>query len=465
MESAGRDSRREFLKGAGGALAAGAWAAGPSRRPNILLLFPDQLRYDFVEPAAGVPVRTPNLNRLAGGGARFTRAVTPAPLCAPARACLASGLEYGRCRVPSNRENYPLDQPTFYQLLRNAGYHVMGCGKFDLHKPELDWGLDGKRLIREWGFSDGIDNEGKRDATRAYTQAGGPKGPYLAYLERLGLAKTHVADYEKRKGHGETFPTPLPEEAYADNWIARNGLALLDAAPAGKPWFLQVNFNGPHEPWDITAGMERRWRGVKFPQPNRCTQLTPETHERVRQNYAAMIENIDSRVGDFIKKLERRGELHNTLVVFSSDHGEMLGDHDLWGKQQPFHGSVGVPLVVWGPDVREGVVSHDPATTLDLTATFLEYGGVKRPAGMDSRSLRPLLSGRGSGTREHVLSGMGSWRLLVEGRYKYVRRQGAEPLLFDLREDPFENRNLARDRPELAKRLERILGATRPDTA
>jgi arylsulfatase A-like enzyme len=133
--------RRDFLK---------ASAAVPlqaaTRPPNILFLFPDQLRYDFVEPAAGIPVRTPNVKRLAANGVRFTRAVTPAPLCAPARACLASGLEYYRCRVPSNAQNYPLDQPTVYQLLRGAGYHVMGCGKFDLHKPELDWGLDGKRM-------------------------------------------------------------------------------------------------------------------------------------------------------------------------------------------------------------------------------------------------------------------------------------------------------------------------------
>ncbi len=126
--------RREFLK-ASAAAAAGSLAAAPPKPPNILFLFPDQLRHDFVEPSSGVPVRTPNIRRLAAEGVRFTHAITPAPLCAPARACLASGLEYDRCRVPTNAQNYPLDQPTFYQLLRNSGYHVCGCGKFDLHKP------------------------------------------------------------------------------------------------------------------------------------------------------------------------------------------------------------------------------------------------------------------------------------------------------------------------------------------
>jgi arylsulfatase A-like enzyme len=410
-----------------------------------------------VEPSGGIPVRTPVVRRLAEEGVRFTHAVTPSPLCAPARACLASGMEYGRCRVPSNRVSYPLDQPTFYQALREAGYHVMGCGKFDLHKPELDWGLDGKRLIREWGFSDGIDNEGKHDGTRAYRQAGGPKGPFMAYLEKLGLAKIHVEDYEKRKGHGETFPTPLPDEAYGDNWIARNGLALLDAAPRGKPWFLQVNFNGPHDPWDITASMEKRWRGVKFPQPVRPRDLDAATHERVRQNYAAMVENIDRRCGDLIEKVRERGEIGNTLIVFSSDHGEMLGDHGLWGKRHPHHGSVGVPLVVWGLDVKKGMTVRGPATTLDLTATFLDYAGARAPDGMDSRSLRPLLAGRAARGREYALSGLEGWRMVTDGRYKYARGWANEPLLFDLREDPGETVNLAGQRREVESRLARLV--------
>jgi len=447
--------RRDLLKAALASTASGA----PNRPPNLLFLFPDQLRHDFVERPGltGVPVRTPNLKKLMQTGAWFTRAVTPAPLCAPARACLASGMEYDRCRVPSNALNYPADQTTIYQRLRTAGYHVMGCGKFDLHKPELDWGLDGKRKIADWGFSDGIDNEGKHDGTRAFVQAGNrPKGPFLAYLHQLGLAHLHVEDYEKRKGHGATFPTPLSDEAYGDNWIARNGLALLAAAPKNRPWFLQVNFNGPHDPWDVTAAMEKRWRGTKFPQPNRNTQLTPETHEQVRQNYAAMIENIDRRVGELIDQVRQRGELENTLIVFSSDHGEMLGDHNLWAKRHPYHGSVGVPLVVWGQDVKRGLRIDSPATTLDVVATFLDYAGVA-PGQMESRSLRSLVTGKSTRTRSHVLSGMDGWRLAMEGRYKYVRGMPAGPLLFDLLADPDENENLATREPTICARMEKLL--------
>jgi len=457
--------RRDLLKATAGAAVArslrGAQAPPVAKPPNILFLFPDQLRHDFIEQPGPIPVRTPNVKKLMREGVWFTRAITPAPLCAPARACLASGMEYGNCRVPSNAENYPGDQPTFYHMLRTAGYHVMGCGKFDLHKPELDWGLDGKRKIADWGFSDGIDNEGKHDATRAYTKAGNkPKGPFMAYLETLGLAHAHVEDYEKRKGHGDTFSTPLRDEAYGDNWITRNGLALLDAAPKDRPWFLQVNFNGPHDPWDITASMEKRCRGKKFPQPNQCTQLTPENHVRVRQNYAAMIENIDRCVGQFLAKVRQRGELANTLIVFSSDHGEMLGDHDLWAKRHPYHGSVGVPMVVWGQDVKRGLRIDAPATTLDLPATFLDYARVERPAKMDSLSLRPLVTGKAAKTRDHVLSGMGSWRLVMQDKYKYVRGFGDQgPMLFDTIADPRENQNLAKREPAIASRLDKLLGA------
>ena len=247
-------NRRDFLK-----TAAGPPYAAPVKRPNLLFLFPDQLRHDFVEPANGIAVRTPVLRRLAAEGVRFTHAVTPAPLCAPARGCLASGMEYDRCRVP--KQPGELSARPADVLPDAPGRRVPRDGVREVRPAQAGVGLGPRREAahREWGFSDGIDNEGKHDATRAYTQNGRPMGPFMAHLEKLGLAKAHVEDYEKRKGPGATFVTPLPDDAYGDNWIARNGIALLNAAPKDKPWFIQVNFNGPHSPWDITRSMEKRW--------------------------------------------------------------------------------------------------------------------------------------------------------------------------------------------------------------
>ena len=190
-------SRRTLLQTAA---ALPVLAAQAVKRPNILLLFPDQLRFDWTQANRELPVRTPNLEALASRGVRFTNAIVPSPLCAPSRACLAAGKEYERCGVASNAEDYPLDQTTYYKLLRDAGYHVAGCGKLDLSKRSHLWGLDGKARMNEWGFSDMVNNAGKFDAITASAQE--PKDPYMAYLYRRGLAQAHIADFRRRQKAG-----------------------------------------------------------------------------------------------------------------------------------------------------------------------------------------------------------------------------------------------------------------------
>ena len=422
------------------------------QRTNILFFFPDQLRFDWTGANPALPVRTPHLDRLAARGVRFTNAITPSPLCAPCRAALLSGKEYDRCRVPGNGVDYPLDQPGFTHMLRDAGYHVMGCGKFDLHKATLDWGLDGRRLLDEWGFSDGIDNEGKWDGVGSGAER--PMGPYLQFLEERGLRQAHLDDFARRRGRPDaTFPTPLPDDAYCDNYVGANGLELLRRAPEGRPWFLQVNFTGPHDPWDITESMAELYAGAQFPSAVGDSRFTPDRHEAVRRNYSAMVENIDRWLGVYATELERRGELGRTLIVFSSDHGEMLGDHGRWGKNTPRQPSVGVPLVIAGPNVRGGHVCDGPATILDLTATFLEAAALPVPDDMDSRSLAPLLSGRADLHREYVTSGLRDWRLAFDGRWKLIRHADGSARLYDLERDPHEMTDVSSDAPEQVERL------------
>jgi arylsulfatase A-like enzyme len=366
-----------------------------------------------------------------------------------------SGKEYARCRVPSNREDYPLDQPTFTRMLRDSGYHVMGCGKFDLHKATFDWGLDGRRLLDEWGFSDGIDNEGKWDGIASGRDR--PRGPYLNYLEERGLRRAHIEDFERRRVKDATHATPLPDEAYCDNWVGDNGLKLLRRAPAGKPWFLQVNFTGPHDPWDITQSMTALYEGVDFPSAHGDESLPPERHVAVRRNYSAMVENIDRWVGVYVDELHERGELENTLIVFSSDHGEMLGDRGNWGKSVPFQPSIGVPLVVAGPGVARGARCGDPTTILDLTATFLEAAALPVPDDMDSRSLWPILRGETASTRSHVISALRDWRIVIEGRYKLIAEPAGRVRLFDMATDLWEDDDLAAREPEIVARLTHLL--------
>ena len=435
--------------------------------PNILFFLPDQHRPDWLGTHPELPLRTPNLDRLCAAGTQFTNAFTPSPLCAPARACLASGLNYARCRVPSNKESFPLDLPTYYQRLRDCGYRVCGVGKFDLHKDlarppaELDWHLDGSRCLEEWGFTEGIDNEGKLDGSSSYRAAGKPKGPYLHFLHQQGLAETYIREHGDRKRFCDAYVTRLPDAAYCDNWVAENGLRFLRAFPEKQPWHLVVNFTGPHNPMDVTRRMHDAWRDVRFPMPIENTQpeYAPEDHQRNRQHYAAMIENIDRQVGRFIEAVRERGELDNTLVIYASDHGEMLGDHNRWGKSTWYTPSTGVPLILAGPGVARGRRSRALVSLHDLTATILEYAGAPPLPSMHARSLCKLLEGEIDTHRGHVVSALGDWKMIFDGRHKLVLRAGAPPLLYDLEEDPWERNDLARDRPDIVDGLTPVLDA------
>jgi arylsulfatase len=477
-----RMDRRTFLKTVGiglSALAAGPAARGGSRtaRPNILLFFPDEHRFDWTSMNPALPDITPNLRQLAGRGVHFTNALCPSPVCAPSRACLASGREYARCGVANNGHPYPFPQKTFYSLLRDAGYHVLGCGKFDLDKPGFSWGKDGTHpragqacLLETWGFSAGIDNAGKMDGVNAHEKLHRPE-PYFAFLQSRGLVDAFLKNY-RMLDHDYPGPAVLPDDAYCDNWIGENGLRLLRAVPRGAPWFLQINFNGPHPPMDVTKSMYERWKDSTFPPPHDDQQGKGRNGPAQRRNYAAMIHNIDRWLAVFQEELNRRGERDDTIIVYCSDHGEMLGDRGLSGKSQPFHPSACVPLVVAGPAFRRSVVCEAPTQTLDLTATLLDCAGIAVPQDMDSRSLRPFLEKGGPLPRPYATSSLGNWSLVFDGRYKLIatrpnakaKKAASRPelVLYDLKDDPWETQDLAGKRPETVDKLKPLLPPVGP---
>jgi len=456
---------------------------GSVSRPNILFFFPDQHRYDWTS----IPVRdasrrnpelpdiTPNLRQLAKEGVNFTNALCPSPLCAPSRACLACGKTYAKCGVADNGDPYPLHQTTFYSLLRDAGYQVLGCGKFDLDKPGKNWGVDGKHqrqgkpsLLEVWGFSDGIDNAGKQDGVNAYEKRNRPE-PYFAFLKSRNLVDSHLKNF-KTLYHDYEGPSIMPDDAYCDNWIANNGLNLIRSVPKGKLWFIQVNFNGPHPPMDITKSMYEKWKGATFP-PARAGK--DDDMSAKRRNYAAMIHNIDRWLGIFRNELKERGELENTIIVYCSDHGEMLGDQGLSGKSKPFHPSACVPLIIAGPTIRKNIVFDKPVETLDLTATFLDFAGIASRNNMDSRSLRPFLEGQGELPRAYATSSLGNWSLVFDGRYKLIADQPNEKksnktestkelTLYDLKTDPAEIHDIYDQHPDIVERLKPLLPPVSP---
>jgi len=474
--------RRVFLKvcglGVAGLSTKSVFGAKKRKHPNILFFFPDQHRYDWTSMNPELPDITPNLKKLARRGIHFSNAISPSPVCAPSRACLASGKEYANCRVPSNGAPYPPDQTTFYTMLKNAGYHVLGCGKFDLDKPGKSWGRDGlhKRtgqlsLVEAWGFTDGIDNEGKMDGIGIYKTKKEQVGPYFNYLEMNNLAEAYLENV-RIKDHDYPGKPILPEDAYGDNWIAGNGLKLIRSVPKGEPWFIQVNFNGPHPPMDVTKSMYETWKDVKFPEAKAAKINEKGKDKGGRRNYGAMIHNIDRWLGVFLDEVGKRAEQDNTIVVYCSDHGEMLGQRGMGGKSQPWHPSACVPLFVAGPGVRKKIVCKDAVQTLDLTATFLDYAGLKTPSDMDSLSLRPYLEGRAELPRKYATSSLKGWSLVFDGRHKLIAgsyklndkydKPGKDFRLYDVENDPVELNDISDEHPDIVKRLKPLLPPLSP---
>jgi arylsulfatase A-like enzyme len=224
--------------------------------------------------------------------------------------------------------------------------------------------------------------------------------------------------------------------------------------------------------------MESEVRGRQMPLPRGQNKLGPAVNQAMRQNYTAMCENIDRLIGLYLDKLSSRGELDNTIIVFSADHGDMLGDNGRNGKNQPYRASASVPLIVAGPGMKRGATSAALVTTLDLTATFLDYGGAPALREMDSKSLRPVLEGKTDRHREVVLSALGAWRMAYDGQYKVIRGfdpkrsnsaewtvtakevQGLPPMVFDEVHDPWEEKDLADSIPSQAQKLLEVLPVT-----
>lgn len=481
-------------------------------KKNILFLFPDQHRGDWLPfnqnisdqvSESDIPLKMDNIRMLMENGTTFTRAITTSPLCVPARASLASGMDYDNCKVYNNDFCYPLTQKTFYSVLKDGGYNVGGVGKFDFHKPILYWGKDGWiDQLSDFGFSHAIDSEGKYDLlwSSFYT----PKGPYSNFLHENGLFKTHAEDYIRRYYNtNDVNPTSLPDYAYSDNWVTKNAVDILDKLiKEEEPWFMMVNFPGPHNPWDVTQEMKQRWKNVNFPLPIGYDGNVSEMNE-VRQNYAAMLENIDMNIGLIIEKLKEEDLLENTLIVYCSDHGEMLGDKNRFFKSVPYQGSVHIPLVISGPGIAKGETTDALVQLNDLAATFIEFSGLSMMKGTDSISLLPLTKGDTKEHRTHQVCGLYNsmkskgypeysellqhcktksdseyieefnrefglqstensakkqdyykdWKCVITKKHKLIVYSDETCELYDLISDPWEMKNIADEQPNITAEL------------
>lgn len=425
----------------------------------------------------------PNLKRLASSGLIFDDAICASPLCAPSRVSMATGRSYGR--APSEGDEplalgnfsvLPRESDNFYRRLSEAGYSVASCGKSDLRKKNDSWGPDGLHMedgISLWhamGFTHGADCAGKHDAIWAHQK--GIPDPYFRFLEEHGVDKVHMADFAGRPypNFTNTEPTDLPQFAYADNYVAATALRLIrEMSESEQPWFLQVNFMGPHEPLDVTPAMKESVAGRDVPMDWLASELDEETQRDLRRNYMAMLENIDRRLGEIFASLEAQGLLANTIVVYASDHGEMLGERDEWTKIVPYAASVSVPLVISGPGVSNGRFS-ECVSLVDLAPTFLEIAEAAPLDETDGQSLVPTFTDANAEIGGARLCGLGGWRSLVTEDWRLIvgyeagthrkdimasRWDGtmSHPMLFDRKNDPREKNNVAAKHPHIVTDL------------
>lgn len=428
--------------------AAAAFQPSAPSQPNILFLMADQHRGDCLSSDGHPAVRTPNLDRLARDGVRFRHAYSTTPTCTPARACLLTGMNpwnHGMLGYSRVAERYSVEMP---RLMKAAGYFTMAAGKLHYTPQRNCHGYD-LALLDESGRAESIDF---RSDYRSW---------FYNQAPNLNPDATGVGwnDYK-----GKAYV--LPERLHPTRWTADVAVNFLETWQRRQPFFLKVSFARPHSPYDPPQRWMDAYTSANIPAPAagawaarneiRNTdrddlwrgRLSGDETRTARQAYYGSVSFIDEQIGRIIGALERRGWLDNTLVVYTSDHGDMTGDHHLWRKSYAYEPSARVPMLMRGPGVPAGKVSEVPVELRDILPTFLDVAGAEIPAQVDGRSLRDAAIGRP--WREFIdlehdicYAPENNWNALTDGKTKYIYHafDGREQL-FDLASDPLERNEI-----------------------
>ena len=417
----------------------------------------DQQRADALSVVGGW-VPTPNLDRLAGEGTRFTNCITTSPVCVPARLSLATGLYPHQTGVWKNQPSQPSpEQPTWMQRVRAAGYRTSLFGKTHLHPHQGDL-REREGLMNAYGLDDVDEIGGPRASARVLSHM-------TAAWQAAGVWETYRADYEERfrdKPH-MVRPSPLGLEHYADAYVGQRALQYIEDYDRAESWCCWVSFGGPHEPWDAPepyaslcdpatmpppraapAGSEHRPRGDLDRMIENAPDLSREDIATMRANYAGNVALIDEQIGQIFAAIERRGEWDETLVVLVSDHGEMNGDAGLMYKSNSLDGAGRVPLLVKRPGAVGGAVCAAPVEWIDIGPTLVEAAGGELDYPQFGRSLRPLLINPQNEHRAEAISEHAGEIMLLDREWKAaLNARGEIYLLFDVQSDPNEAENLA----------------------
>jgi choline-sulfatase len=426
-----------------------------SGKPNILIIMVDQLTGTLFPDGPAEFLHTPNLRALAERSARFANNYTASPLCAPGRASFMSGQLPSRTGVYDNAAEYASSIPTFAHHLRAAGYYTCLSGKMHFVGPDQLHGFE-ERLTTDiypadFGWTPDYRKPGERidwwyHNLGSVTGAGvAETSNQLEYDDEVAfLAAQKLYQLSRERDDADRRPWCLtvslshphdPFVARRKHWDLYDNCQALDPETA----FI------PHERQDPHS--QRLYLASDYP----AFEITRENIRRSRQGYFASISYVDEKIGELLDVLERTRMADDTVIVFCSDHGEMLGERGLWFKMCFYEGSARVPLMIAGKGVPAGLV-RTPVSNLDVCPTLCDLAGIDISQIMpwtDGQSLLGLA--KGAERDEPVLmeyAAEGTYAPMVairEGRYKFVHCEIDPPQLFDLETDPLERNNLAAD--------------------
>lgn len=423
-------------------------------KPNILFIMTDQ-HHPSIAGFAGDPVvRTQHLDRLAERSVQFKTAVCASPVCTPSRMCLLTGKESHRCAGWNNHWVIFPEHITWPGHLAEHGYTTCLVGKMHF---------------------------GGRDQMNGFQHR-----PYGDLRHGLGHQPEPLSMFPAYNHAESAGVTEIPDSLHQDVIVTRETLAFLlehaDTQP-DKPWFMCASYCRPHSPLTAPGRYIRRYRdavpAVELPHDwlddlepytrelsrRYYASLPPEQHLRGREAYYACIDFVDDCIGELLDALQHAGLLENTIVVYTSDHGDMACEHGLWGKGVYYEAAVGVPLLITGPGVRSGRHTADHVISLmDLFPTCCTLAGLPIPEGLDGIDFGSVLADpdgadppRDFAPSQYFMYGVrtrdvprpaggepnSAWRSIRTRRWKYVDVQGGESLLFDMIDDPGETANLA----------------------
>ncbi|MDX8045322.1 sulfatase-like hydrolase/transferase [Gracilibacillus sp. S3-1-1] len=445
--------------------------------PNILMITLDQWRYDWLGYAGKISIETPRIDSLIKGGTYFSQTVCNGSTCVPSRAAIYSGIYPHRLGVLTNEHTYPLKQQTFFQALRQNGYYVGGFGKLEFQKSKADYGEHGDSPVNyHLGFTHPFEVEGKM--TSAKSKGEKLIGPYQRYLSRKGKLSSHIKEYKEReeKPIFYTKCSPHNPEDTLDQFIFDQAEGFIKSRSEDRPWFCGVNFVSPHDPWNATEEWFHRYKESDFPhsissnlndemkplwvrkrQETFRDGLTSEKMNDVKRHYAGMISYMDYLIGRLVDTLVECQFDQNTIIIITSDHGEMLGDHGLFRKQVMYEGSVRVPLVIVDPR-KDQVEKVDKLTELvDLFPTILAFADIHSSQKIDGKSLLPLLTNENAQHKEEQLSLWENTEMLRTNQYKYIRNFNDQDELYDLIQDPFELHNIIEEENAVSQNMHKRL--------